>query len=348
MYDNFIFFTVITAVMEASISFVNESSNGSSGSALDEFSQWRLTTAITLVNRLALSVPISLFLNLSVIVTILKTKSLRTPINLIHLLLLSANCVVLIPDIILTSIFIPTVLRYCRCPAVPSSIHLLMDMLYYAFQPFNFASLGIFQLLITKQKKNLVTYKSVSISIFISTVLTGFVTCMCIALINASGATYICRDICPQAASITFPGSSIAFIIHGLFLYLPSLVTVIVCTTWSCIIFKNRDLNQDEDHLLNRRTISLPLVLPLALLTPTYGLIRAVERFLESSTSPIDYPYWAMFARFFLFQTYEILGRIVYPVMLLLLNPTFCLHWKQMLFKKCTTQNQVSPAPTEE
>ena len=336
--------------MEASISFVNESFNGSSDLALEEFSQWRLTTAITIINRLVLSVPISLFLNLSILVTIIKTKSLRTPINLIHLLLLSANCVVLIPDVILTSTFIPTVLRYCRCPAVASSIHLIMDMIYYAFQPFNFATLGIFQLLLIKRKKHLVMYRTVGISIFISTVLTVFVTFMCIALINASGATYICRDICPQTASITFPGTSIAFIIHGIFLYLPSLVTVFVCTTWSCIIFKNRDTDDDEDHLLNRRTISLPLVLPLALLTPTYGLIRAVERFLESSTSPIDYPYWAMFARFFLFQTYEILGRIVYPVMLLLLNPTIGLHWKQMLFKKCTctTQNQVSPATTEE
>ena len=344
MYDK-LYITVITLVMEVPFS---ESSNGSSESAIEEFSQWRLTTAITLVNRLALSVPIYLLLNLSVLVTILKTKSLQTPTNLIHLLLLSANCVVLIPDAILTSTFTPTVLRYCRCPTVASSIYLIMDMLYYAFQPLNFAALGIFQLLIIKGKKHLVTHKTVSTSITISIVFTIFVSFECIALINSSGATYICRDICPQTAPITFPGTSIAFIIHGIFLYLPSLVTVIVCTTWSCIIFKTRDINEDEDHLLNRRTISLPLVLPLALLTPTYGLIRAVEQLLESSTSPIDYPYWAMFARFFLFQTYEILGRIVYPVMLLLLNPIIGHNWKQMLLKKCTTQNQVSPAPTAE
>jgi hypothetical protein len=334
--------------MEASFSFINESSNDSSDSALDEFSQWRVTTSIILVNRLALSIPIYLVMNASVLVTIRKTKSLRTPINLIHSLLLSANCAVLIPDVILTSAYIPTILRYCRCSAIFSSIYLIADMLYYAFQPLNFAALGIFQLLIIKGKKHLVTYKAVGTSITISTVGTVFVTFECIALINSSGAIYICRDICPQTESATFPGTSIAFIIHGIFLYLPSLVAVIVCTTWSCIIFKNRETDENQDNQLNKRMISIPLILPLALFTPTFGIIQGIERLLESSTSPTDYPYWAMFARFFLFQFYEILGRIVYPVTLLLLNPTIGHHWKEMIFRKCTTQNQVSPASTVE
>ena len=332
--------------MEVQSSFVNESSNDTLESEVYEFSQWKLTTAITLANRLALSVPISLFINASVLVTVLKTKSLQRLINLIHLLLLSANCAVLIPDVILTSTFIPTVLRYCKCSPISSSIYLIMDMLYYAFQPLNFASLGIFQLLIIKGKKHLVTYKTVGISITLSTVFTVIVTFECIALINSSGTTYICRDICPQTVPSTFPGTSIAFIIHGIFLNLPSLVTVILCTTWSCIIFKTRDTNEEDK--LNKRMISLPIVLPLALFVPTFSLIRAIERLLESSTSPIDYPYWSMFVRFLLFQSYEILGRIVYPVMLLLLNPTIGHHWKEMLFKKCTTHNQVSPAPTAE
>ena len=316
--------------MEVQSSFVNESSNTTIESEVDEFSQWKLTTAITLVNRLALSVPISLFINASVLVTILKKKSLRRPINLIHLLLLSANCAVLVPDVILTSTFIPTVLRYCECSPTSSSIYLIMDMLYYAFQPLHFASLGIFQLLIIKGKKHLVTYKTVGVSITLAIVFTVSVTFECIALINLSGATYICRDICPQTVPSTFPGTRIAFIIHGIFLYLPSLFTVILCTTWSCMIFKTRDTNEEDDQL-TKRTISLPIVLPLALFVPMFGLIRAIEQLLESSTSPIDYPYWSMFVRFLLFQFYEILGRIVYPVMLLLLNPTIGHHWKEML-----------------
>ena len=88
--------TSITSQMEVYTSFINDSSNGSSDSTLDEFPQWKLTTAITLVNRLVLLVPTSLLTNTSVLVTILKTKSLQTPDNLIHLFLPSANCVVLI------------------------------------------------------------------------------------------------------------------------------------------------------------------------------------------------------------------------------------------------------------
>ena len=119
MLEKTILIIVITSVMEVPLSFVNESSNGSSDSAVEDFSQWRLTTAITLVNRLA------------------------------H-----------------------------QYQSLSSSIYpsLIMDMLYYAFQPFNFATLGVFQLLIIKRKKHLVTHKTISFSIFIPTVITVFIS----------------------------------------------------------------------------------------------------------------------------------------------------------------------------
>lgn len=329
--------------MEENVSLINQSSNGTFDFTL-EFPHWRLTTSIVLVTRLALSVPLTLLLNASILVTILKTESLRKPINVIHVLLLSANCVVIIPDVTLTSTFIPIVLRYCQCSAASSSIYLLMDMLYFAFQPLNFASLGVFQLLILKGKKHLVTYRAVAISIAVSTIITLLVTSECIGLINSSRAVYVCRDICPQQSPPKFPGTSIAFTIYGVFLYFPSLFTVILCTTWSCIVFKSRDPN--EDIQVNKRMISLPIMLPLALFIPTFSLIRAIERILELYTSPVNYPYWAMFVRFLLFQAYEILARIMYPVILLMLNAHIGHPWKEMLlFKKCTT-NQVSPAPT--
>ena len=108
--------TIIT--MEATlmnISSFNQTLNTSFDSTLGEFSHWRVTTAIILISRLLFSVPITLLINTSILVTILKTKLLRRPLNLIHLSLLTVNCLILIPDVILTSTFIPTILRYCEC-----------------------------------------------------------------------------------------------------------------------------------------------------------------------------------------------------------------------------------------
>ena len=327
---------------------MNSSSyNTTFDSTLGEFSHWKLTTAIILVSRLLFSVPITLLINTSIVVTILKTKSLRRPLNLIHLSLLSVNCLILIPDIILTSTFIPTALRYCECSAISSSIYFLMEILYFAFQPLNFASLGVFQLLIVNGKKQFVSYKSVAASIAICTALTAIVMLEGVTIINTSGATYVCRNICPQDMPQMFWGSTVAFIIHGFFCYLPSLFVVVLCTIWSCIVFEKNDTS-GNDQLINRKIISLPIVIPLFLIIPTFALLRAIEQLIESSGSS-DYPYWAIFARFLSFQIYEIMARIVYPFLLLLMNRPIGQNWKEMMFKKCTctTHNQVSPSTSE-
>ena len=265
------------------ISSFNQTLNTNFDSTLGEFSRWRVTMAIILISRLLFSVPITLLINTSILVTILKTKSLRRSLNLIHLSLLTVNCLILIPDVILTSTFIPTVLRYCECLNILSSVYVLVEFLLRAFHPLNFACLGVFQLLIIKGRKRFVSYKSVTASIAICSIITVFVISEAITVINLSGAPHLSRDVCPLEVTQNFWGSTVAFALYSAFCYFPSLFVVVLCTTWSCIVFKKSYTGGDDQ--LNRQIISLPIVLPLTLVIPSALstlILGAIEQSLKS------------------------------------------------------------------
>ena len=164
------------------------------------------------------------------------------------------------------------------------------------------------------------------------------------AVINLAGQTYVCSNLYPGYLTQKFNGFSVAFGSYADLCYFPSLFTVTFCTTLSCTIFKKNYTGGSDD--LNRRIISLPIVLPLTLVIPTLlstSILAVVERWLTSSR-PFDYPYWVIFTRFISFQAYEIISRVVYPFILLLLNKKIGKNWKTLLFMKCHKKStQVGP-----
>ena len=311
---------------------------------LGEFTHWKSTTAIVLVSRLLFSAPLSLFVNLSIIVTIFKTKSLRRPLNLIHLSLLFLNCLIIIPDVITTCVFIPVVLRYCECDQSTSSVYFTIELLYFIYFPLNFACLGIFQLLILKGRKRLVTYRSTTAAVIACVVITTLVATEGTIVVNLAGQTYVCADICPGYLTRNFDGFAIAFGSYTIICFLPSLIVVALCAMWSCIIFKKNYIGGNDE--LSRRILSLPIVLPLVLILPTVlstVTLYLVEQLLTMSSSrPTDYPYWIIFTRFITFQSYEVIARISYPLILLVLHQKIGSSWNALIFTKCK-DNQVRP-----
>ena len=298
----------------------------------DEFTYWKFTTAVVLTSRLLFSVPVSLHVSEGIHHN--KTKSLRTPLNLIHQSLLLFNCVIVIPDVITTCIFIPVVLRYCKCEQSTSSMYFLVELLYYIYFPLNFSCHGLSQLLIIKGKRRLVTFRAVLVSIIICTVITILVATEGTAAINLARQTYVCSNVCPGYFTQTFDGLSVAFQSYAALCFFPSLFILTFCTIWSCVVFKKSYTGGNDD--LNRRVISLPIILPLTLIIPTMvspSLLAIVQRWLASSR-PYDYPYWIIFTRFIAFQAYEIIARVCYPFFLLFLNPKIGHNWKSLIFDK--------------
>lgn len=315
----------------------------SSNESLGEFTHWKAAMAIILASELLLIFPASLFINVSVFITIAKATSLRIPLNLIHQSLLLLNCLIIVPDVIMTCIYLPPVIRFCECSQVTGSLYFVIELLYIVFQPLNYACLGIFQLLIIKGRRRMVSYKSVGFSVLVCIGVTAILVVEGITLVNLAGQVYICNGVCPQHISSEFSGLGITFYSYTAISWLPSSLVVIVCTSWSCKIFKNNYIGDDND--LNRRIISLPIVLPITLVVPSilsFSILSLFERVLRSFEDS-DSTYWIIFSRFMAFQVHEIISGIAYPCILLYLNPRLRLHWNKLMLGRCGKSNQVEP-----
>ena len=312
-------------------------------STLEEFPYWSIALSYVPVTELFIYSPLSLFINASLLLTILKTKSLRKPLNLIHLSLLSLNCLIIIPDAIVTCIYVPPVIRFCHCSKPASSVYFLIELLYIAFQPLNYACLGVFQLLLIKGKKQLVSYASVTIAVFFCIGVAVLLVLEGITLINLADQTYVYNGLCTGEKSRRFSGILYTFLSYSFTSWFPSFLAALVCTTWSCCIFKKSYIGNSDE--LNRRIISLPIVVPSLLLLPSLlssAFLSATERVITSSG--IAHPaYWILFTRLIAFQVHELLSGVAYPFVLLLLNPQIGRQWKKLIFRRCCRQNRVVP-----
>ena len=313
-------------------------------STLGEFPYWKEALSYILVTELFIYSPLALFINGSLLFTILKTKSLRKPLNLIHVSLLFLNCLIVLPDAIATCVYIPPVIRFCSCPRAASSVYFAIELLYIVFQPLNYASLGIFQLLIIKGKKRFVTTASVAVAVTICNGIAILLVSEAAILINLADQTYICNGFCPGEMSGLFPGIAIAFSTYTFISWIPSLLVVAVCATWSCVIFRKAYIG-DSDQL-NRRIISLPVVMPCMLVLPTIlsnTFLSTAEEAITSTESDFA-TYWVLFNRLLAFQIHEFISGIAYPLVLLLLNPKIGRCWKEMVFNRCGKHSSVVPS----
>ena len=137
----------------------------------------------------------------------------------------------------------------------------------------------------------------------------------------------------------------INFALYVIFCYFPSLLIVIVCTLWSCAIYK-KSYTVSHDSDLDRRIISMPIVLPLILITPTLlsATILGGIRQVLVSLNPRDLPNWILFTRFMISHLHVVVPRIVYPFILLKLNPPIARHWKELKkVLKYERHSQVEP-----
>ena len=316
----------------------NTSANASS---LGEFPYWSIALSYVLVTELFIYSPLALFINVSLLFTIMKSKSLRRPLNLIHFSLLSLNCLIIIPDAIVTCVYIPPVIHSYQCSTAASSVYFLIELLYIIFQPLNYASLGVFQLLLIKGKKRLIPYASVTAAVIFCTGVAVLLVLNGVTLVNLAGQTYVCTGLCLGEMSQHFSAIAYVFLSYTAISWFPSFLTVLVCTIWSCCIFKSAYIGDNVE--LNRRIISLPIVMPPLLLLPT-TLSSTFHNTAEKAIASSGIAYWILFTRLLSFQFHELISGVAYPFVLLLLNPQMGKQWKKLVFKRYCKQNRVVPA----
>ena len=234
-------------------------------------------------------------------------------------------------------------IRYCHCPRGASSAYFLVELLYIVFQPLNYACLGLFQLLLVQGKKRLVSYASVTVAVVFCIGVATLLVVNGLTLINLADQAYLCSGFCPGEKSRPFSGINYAFISYAIFSWIPSFLIDFVCTTWSCCIFRNTYIGDNEG--LTRRMISLPIVMPSLLLLPgvlSRVFLSTTERVIVSSGITHS-NYWVIFTRLLAFQVHEVISGVAYPFVLLLLNPQIGKQWKRLMFMRYCNQNRVLP-----
>ena len=137
----------------------------------------------------------------------------------------------------MTSVYIPPVIRFCHCSKLGDSLYFLVEFLYTVSQPLNYASLAVFQLLLIKGKKHLVSYISVTGAVIFCVGIAILVALEGVTLKNLADQTYVCYN-CLGMLTQRFHGLEYSLLSFLVFSYFPSFFTVFICTSWSCCIFK--------------------------------------------------------------------------------------------------------------
>lgn len=140
-----------------------------------------------------------------------------------------------------------------------------------------------------------------------------------------------------------FSAVAIAGIITMLVSLLPSLIVIVITSTWSCAVFKKYYIGGNDQ--LNRRMLSLSIITPLVLLASSMVkmfLLILVGDFLFSLSLGEYFPYWIVFAHVQLTAMIKFLSRLVYPIVLTYSHISLNCAVKDLL-KKFKFNNSVSP-----
>ena len=221
------------------------------------------TIIILLIISIFLIAAPTLLINATLSVAFFKSGQLKKPLGILHASLLVE---ILLSKLLLSIVFLiyyPPALRHCNCSPILSAIYQPSRPLTLSFRSIAYASIALCQLLIITDKKKYVNHKS---------------TCGCVAFAVGVGTIFAtesailtslnderlgCTDFCPGQnvqAAFKFSARIIVMISYVVLAWLPSFVILLISTTWSCVVFKKHYTGGNDQ--LNRRLISLPVILP--------------------------------------------------------------------------------------
>ena len=315
-------------------------------SLLGEFPYWRPVLAITLLTGTVSTVGIIL-IHLLVLVMLLKVKKEHfKSLNVIHMSLLISSIVEDVSRIFLNSIYTPSIVRHCVCSRIISTIIFIGIEFFIVYRPVTYACLGILQFFVILGKKRFVNLKTVS----------GVITlCIGIGLVFALSTTRVfyesneraycyesyCPDSRPESGIGVLAVVSLTLVLGSFF---PSLVVVIITSTWSCTVFKKYYTGGDDQ--LNRRMLSLPVVMPLVVIASTLleGVVILLIAEVFLNLLPGDYsPYWiGLSQNITLSLLVRPFTRLTYPIVLVHTHP----HIREVYKKFFKRNNTVTPLPS--
>ena len=275
-------------------------------------------------------IPLIVFLNCSVFLAFLVKKELRRPLNLVHMSLIVELFLVKLFLIIVGLFVYPDIVRFCICP-------MWFEFFYFSFTIFNIAfinvmltSLSILQLLFIKGKK-WIGWKVVGAIVTGSTTYSVSWTLGVQLGLNLRSVHNFCLSFCDDAPLDEDSVYSLSLMIANYTVILPCLAVIFFALIWTCIIFKKIFIGNDSQ--LNRRIISLPIIMPLVtiLASTLYIILRGLSQRVLELTVTSHYPNFVLLSNEFLSYILEGVGAIIYLAVLLYIHPQLRSSWIAML-----------------
>ena len=334
--------------MESTTQVFNSSKVTNGSGVVEEFPYWQPTLAIGLFSSILVQVGTALTLYLPLLVALVRqtNKNMQfRPLNLIHMSLLAFAIVDDILRTIMHTMYLPSIYRYCICSYIVGTIFAATETFFSVSRPISFACLGVLQLLIVLGKKKLAKIKTVCVMIVLVIVVSLIFIASIIRIVHESNERPICNVcFCPNYGSeSSFSITARVLTSVTLASLVPSLIIIIVTSMWSCAIFKSYYTGGDDQ--LNRRMLSLPVIMPLAIIASNILEIivtTLASRILLALSLGVYFPHWIVFTHLQLLIFLRFISRLVYPLVLVYTHTPLRNATKRLL-KRLKGRNQVSP-----
>ena len=317
--------------------------NTSEEDLLGEFPYWKAALAINFVVDIGMTGCV-VAIHLVLLVVLLKNKKEHLkPLNLIHISLLATYITAYIFRIFLDILYLPSYYRYCVCSRLISTIYLSGLVIFNIFPPFAIASLGVLKLLVILGKKKFVTLKVASGMIAacygITLIYLAFAARM---FYNREERIYCQNTLCPDT-NTEARSRAVLMTVSVVSSFVPSLIIVLITSTWSCVVFKQ--YYTGGNNQLNRRILSLPIIMPLALIASAVleaVIAQLVLQICLSLSLGVYLPYWIIVFQAIANYPYRVISRLAYPVILVYTH-SYIREAVKTLIQQIRGKNRVTP-----
>ena len=289
-----------------------------------EFPYWRPTLAIDLLLFVSFTFCSIFIFNLPLLVALFRiNKRYLNSINALHISLLTATIVEDALLLVIRFFYMPGIYRFCYCSEVGSTLIVAVTSFFVIHRSSTFISLAILQcFVVIVRKKNFAYNLKVSFGMILLSIGLGLVyVAAIIEEVRRTRERALCFESRCLGHQPEVGTSNLVKILLSskVVAYLPTIVVVVVTSTWSCAIFKKYYTGGDDQ--LNRKMLSLPFIMPLATMASTllevFILIVITEIILKSNISSSIYSaYWIRFAQTCVFLVLRICNRLIYPLVL--------------------------------
>ena len=290
-----------------------------------------------------LAVP-TLLINISLSVAFFKSGQLYKPLGVLHASLLVEILLNKLSLSIILCAYYPSALRYCFCSPILSTMFFSSRVWIANFRAIMYASVALFQFMIIIGKKKYVNRKTACGCVAFAVGVGAFFATESAILTNLNSERLGYTDFCPGqnvGASFSFSANTIVLLSYVALTWLPSFVILLISTIWSCTVFKKRYTGGNDQ--LNKRLISLPVILPaIFILTTLFAvLLRRFVLIVIQMYVVRFIHYWLFVSGAMISLLDEVLDGIIYQMILTYLNPHLFKTWKGLFYRNFG--NQVHP-----